>query len=48
MDFTASRLQYWIDNKQIFKNRDVDVFVHSYGTRFKELRKMLKAIEEGK
>jgi hypothetical protein len=45
IDYIIQRLDNWIKNKKLMQNDDAEVFLDSFGDRFKELEEMLKEID---
>lgn len=46
IDYIIQRVDNWIQNKQLMNNDDAEVFLDSFSDRFKELKEMLKEIDE--
>lgn len=46
LDFIILRLENWISTKQLYKNKDAEIFMNGFDDRFKEFEKMLKGIDE--
>lgn len=45
LDFILSRLEGWLNAKQLHKNKDAEIFMDGFDDRFKELEEMLKEID---
>jgi len=45
LDFILSRLDGWINAKQLHNNKDAEIFMDGFNDRFKELEEMLKEID---
>jgi hypothetical protein len=46
IDYIVQRVEKWIQDSELYKNFDAEVFLDSFYDRFKELEVMLKEIDE--
>ncbi|MEE1962756.1 hypothetical protein V1387_08680 [Allomuricauda taeanensis] len=45
LDYIVSRLDNWIQSKELYQNKDAEVFMDGFDDRFKELEEMLQEID---
>lgn len=46
IDYILTKVDFWIQNKQLLNNDDAEVFLDSFTDRFKELEGMLNEVDE--
>lgn len=45
IDYILARLEKWIEDDELYENKDAEIFMDSFGSYFQELKEMLREMD---